>query len=1005
MAWLSGGWQNRIKLTVDPTKVIAESIHDVIETLANDQTDFDGLVLSSDSDNIAYITDTTEYHSNGAAGRLSTDGTRNETTGYIEFSGVDLSGAQYLSFWAKGEHINAQWMKPTVTIDGTTVWDDWSPTDNVQYPWQKIDLDVSSYTGTHDIRFVTYTEGTSWDYRRFFFDDVVVSAGYIYADWLTDYPVFVDLSSIPSAFFDDVQSDGADIRITKNDGTTELPREVVWLDTAGNDGELHFLADLSTQTGTEFYLYYNNSTASEPAPGGATGAYSVWADYTHVFHGELIETSNAIPAGTSIGIETPIGASHSTTDYGVIITIDGTVTLRSATINPTETGTLTVELWNYTRGVEAPHDGTLVETKDFTISATGVQDITLDFENVTSGDYFLSRKGSFGLIRTPDATGFPYGIAGAAVINGSAPDAIAGNGYYYYFYGIDIEGSVNSKNVKNSVDGTLTEALGSPSYQDTPMTRGLDIDGKSVDFDTPISMQGTYSFSYWMRSQRNSDFRVLNNTSGINNTVFHYGSRISLGGNDDLSHSAISADTWYKFSVSADENTAQLHLNGVQQSTVESSLELSIDRIGGLSAGTSWETYRGDVGELRFGDVAIPGYKSETEWENQNNFSTFMSFGTVETDSGGGTNHEVDLTDNVGVTDTTATARAVVLALADNVGVNDTLASQLAAIRTVANTVGVTDTLSTLLQQLVSVLLQDNVGVADAANITATYLRGIADTVDVTDEVATAVGYAIELSDNVGVNDAITKTLVYFIALSDTVGVTDALDSLVFQLVSVSLSDNVGVTDTATRVATLLRAVQDNVGITDVQTAIGTYIRTIADTAGVTDAINAGLALVVQLAATVGITDDITALSAGLVTASISDTVGVTDTATKAHFARIVLQETLGVTDSVTRAAEFVRQLLDTVDVDDDLARRLEKFVSLVDTVGVTDEVDTAFITDKLVDFAESVGVSDAVIAQVLRQGDDWFGRPGIVRVKQLEPKAGGVLESLIPRIIGEGDE
>lgn len=51
---------------------------------------------------------------------------------------------------------------------------------------------------------------------------------------LTDFPVYLDLSSLGSHFFDNARSDGADIKITENDGTTELPFELVGIGISDN---------------------------------------------------------------------------------------------------------------------------------------------------------------------------------------------------------------------------------------------------------------------------------------------------------------------------------------------------------------------------------------------------------------------------------------------------------------------------------------------------------------------------------------------------------------------------------------------------------------------------------------------------------------------------------------------------------------------------------------------------------------------------------------------------
>jgi hypothetical protein len=121
---------------------------------------------------------------------------------------------------------------------------------------------------------------SSWNYRV----KVTVLASKVDAD-LTNYPVYVDLSGLPSGFHSHVKSDGGDIRVTKSDGTTEVPREVVFYDATNDKGELHFKGDVDSDTNTDFYIYYGNSGASDYAVDATYGAENVWSsDYEAVFH-------------------------------------------------------------------------------------------------------------------------------------------------------------------------------------------------------------------------------------------------------------------------------------------------------------------------------------------------------------------------------------------------------------------------------------------------------------------------------------------------------------------------------------------------------------------------------------------------------------------------------------------------------------------------------------------------------------------------------------------------
>ena len=121
-----------------------------------------------------------------------------------------------------------------------------------------------------------------WLFRQ----KVTVQSGQVDAD-LTDFPVYVDLTDMASGFTTNVKTGGVDIRITKTDGTTEIPREIVFFD--GVNGELHFKASgtLSSSVDTDYYLYYGNSAASDYALSATYGAENVWnSNYVAVWHNQ-----------------------------------------------------------------------------------------------------------------------------------------------------------------------------------------------------------------------------------------------------------------------------------------------------------------------------------------------------------------------------------------------------------------------------------------------------------------------------------------------------------------------------------------------------------------------------------------------------------------------------------------------------------------------------------------------------------------------------------------------
>lgn len=122
-----------------------------------------------------------------------------------------------------------------------------------------------------------------WGFRQ----AITVDATKVPSD-RSNYPVYVDLSDLNSDFFTNVKSDGSDIRVTTSDGETEVPREVVFITTGSSIGELHFKSggtdSLSGSTDTLFYIYYGNSSATEPARTAANGRDAVWSPWTSVYH-------------------------------------------------------------------------------------------------------------------------------------------------------------------------------------------------------------------------------------------------------------------------------------------------------------------------------------------------------------------------------------------------------------------------------------------------------------------------------------------------------------------------------------------------------------------------------------------------------------------------------------------------------------------------------------------------------------------------------------------------
>lgn len=99
--------------------------------------------------------------------------------------------------------------------------------------------------------------------------------------------LYYDFSLAPSSFWDHVRSDGGDIRVTKEDGTTEVAREISGFDSTGKKGSLY----IATGGGTAFYVYFGVANATEPYAGSTYGSQAVWgANAQLVAH--LVDNAN-----------------------------------------------------------------------------------------------------------------------------------------------------------------------------------------------------------------------------------------------------------------------------------------------------------------------------------------------------------------------------------------------------------------------------------------------------------------------------------------------------------------------------------------------------------------------------------------------------------------------------------------------------------------------------------------------------------------------------------------
>jgi len=129
--------------------------------------------------------------------------------------------------------------------------------------------------------------------------EITVQAGQISTS-LTNFRAVYKLSALGVGhdYWTNGKSDGGDLRAFL--GSNPIPLEVVKVDQAGKDGEIHFLCN-SIDVGSVVSIEYGDSSLSQPAVANSIGRNSVWTDYDLVWHGGNLVDSSGNHTPTEIG--------------------------------------------------------------------------------------------------------------------------------------------------------------------------------------------------------------------------------------------------------------------------------------------------------------------------------------------------------------------------------------------------------------------------------------------------------------------------------------------------------------------------------------------------------------------------------------------------------------------------------------------------------------------------------------------------------------------------------
>ena len=218
-----------------------------------------------------------------------------------------------------------------------------------------------------------------WSESRILAEDDVAGA-------LTNFPVYIDLSTMPAKFWAGVSSGCGDIRVFASDKVTELPREVVTCSTGAKTGELWFKAPaLSTTADNVFYINFG-SGAADYATNATNGAQNVWTNsYAAVYHlkdGSSLSGADSTSNGNN-GTVNSASATAGELDGGA--SFSGTASnITTASTYSIGTSNLTISGWVNLSGTSL--HGAFVKLGN-TTTGYGVGVGSTDFD--TNGNNFL----------------------------------------------------------------------------------------------------------------------------------------------------------------------------------------------------------------------------------------------------------------------------------------------------------------------------------------------------------------------------------------------------------------------------------------------------------------------------------------------------------------------------------------------------------------------------------------------------------------------------------------
>lgn len=253
----------------------------------------------------------------------------------------------------------------------------------------------------------------------------------------TDFPYHFDLSNISSTdFWNNVQSDGGDLRVSSDSaGSTQLPLEVVSIDTVGQTGEIWFKDDTDSASNKTYYLWWEDTTGtvSQPSASSTFGSENVWnADFNLVYHlqGNVNDSTSNANNGTNNGATSGI-----TGQIGEGYQLDGLDDYFDTNYSHDYTNGITMTCW-------------------FKFDAANG-----DFKRLIGGFDTSNNSGAFAHTLDGNFIRFRVGVSNSFATIDSNTDY--NDGSWHKFHGV-WDGTTNSGGVKLFIDGVLIGTATAP---------------------------------------------------------------------------------------------------------------------------------------------------------------------------------------------------------------------------------------------------------------------------------------------------------------------------------------------------------------------------------------------------------------------------------------------------------------------------------------------------------------------------------------------------------------